>query len=143
MEYNTRYSAKLKSGQIEPHVPKWQRKEERQQEKELQRQQEKEYQRQKREMKRQKIRRRKEMEREAKQREKQLQRQEKYRAIQLEQEEMLFEQELAKVERQLQFEELIHFKRDEQQGFYQWALFYQNPDEYRYNLRDTDDESIE
>ena len=140
MEYNTRYSVKLKSGQIEPHVPEWQRKEERQQEKELQRQQEKEYQRQKREMKREKIRRRKEMEREAKLREKRLERQEKYRAIQLEREEMLFEQELAKVERQLQFEEFIRHRLF---GFYQWELFYPNPDEHQYSLRDANDESIE
>lgn len=145
LEYNTRYSSKLKSGQIQPHVPEWQRKDERKQEKELRRQQEKEYQRQQREIKRQRMLRRKALERENKRREKQLKQQEKYREKQREREESLFEQELTKVEQQIQFEELLRINRDRLYGFLQWGLLPLNPGEYGYGYspEPIDDESFE
>jgi hypothetical protein len=117
IEYSTRYSLKVKSGEIAPHIPECQRKK-----------LEKEQQQRQKEMKRQAM---------------EIQRQEKQRAKEMEREEKLFEEELKKIERILKFEEAIEIKRAERHrhcGPSKWELLYQdksNPQRRSYNLRHT------
>ncbi len=118
VEYSTRYSEKLKSGEIAPHVPEWQRKIER---KKYQKEQEQK---------------RKEMRRQAKE----IERQERQRMMEMETEEKLFEEELKKVENILKFEEAIKIRRAEREKLYgpsKWTQFYNNSKERSSNLRRT------
>jgi hypothetical protein len=118
IEYSTRYSHKVKSGEIPPHIPEWQRNIER---KKYEKEQEQQW---------------KEMRRQAKE----IEKQEKQRKMEMKREEKLFEEELKKIEKILKFEEEIKIKRAERHSHYgpsKWELLYHDPQKHSYSLRHT------